>query len=53
MARAQVAPGVRGRVGKYTARGHRAHKSISYLRGGNPLAGGGNFRGGRSGRSGY
>lgn len=44
MARAQVAPGVPGRVGKYTARGHRAHTRLGYLRGGNPLAQGGNWR---------
>lgn len=37
-ARAQVVPGVRGRVGKRTTQGHQAHKRIGYLKGGNPMA---------------
>lgn len=37
-----------GRVGKYTKRGHHAHTSIGYLKGGNPMAHGGNFGGGRA-----
>lgn len=41
------------KVGKYTRRGHHAHTSIPYLRGGNPLAQGGNMRGGGSSRSRY
>lgn len=53
MVRAQVVPGVRGRIGKTTAGGHRAHTRIPYLRGGNPLAHGGNLRGSGGGRRGY
>lgn len=36
------------KVGKYTRRGHRAHTQIGYLRGGAPLANGGNMGSGRS-----
>jgi hypothetical protein len=40
-----------GRVGKYTARGHHAHTAIGYLNSGNPLAHGGNWRGGSAPRA--
>jgi hypothetical protein len=38
---------MRNRIGSTTRAGHRAHTRMGLPRG-NPLAGGGNFRGGRS-----
>jgi len=43
-----MAARMRGRVGKITRRGHRAHTTMGLPRG-NPMAKGGNFGRGRSG----